>query len=148
MKDRTRSFGIDSVLLAAQAVPEWQGALDAALECFVSGIKSIGYWGVSQGTWIGVPLLAVEDRFQCAVLGLSQLHPNHIVFRNAAECITIPLRFACQWDDRIRSREFGIRLFNAFGSSEKSMHINSGGHGEIPASELNSWDGFLRRHLN
>lgn len=103
---------------------------------------------MSQGTWIGVPLLAAETRFTCAVLGLSQLDPDHSEFRTAAERIRIPLRFAFQWDDAVRSRQYGIDLFNAFGSSDKSMHINPGGHTEIPASEVNSWDDFFLRHLN
>lgn len=133
--------------LAAQAVPEWRAALDATLECLTPQVDSIGYWGVSQGTWIGVPLLAEEKRFKCAVLGLSQLHPDHVAFRRAAQHVTAPLRFAFQWDDPIRTREHGIALFNAFGSSEKSMHINRGGHADIPATETESWDDFFKRHL-
>ena len=133
--------------LAAQAVPEWQAALDTTLAWFAPAVDSIGYWGVSQGTWIGVPLLAEEKRFKCAVFGLSQLHPDHAAFRRAAQRITVPLRFAFQWDDPIRSRDYGIALFNAFGSSDKSMHINLGGHTDIPATEVESWDVFFQRHL-
>ena len=96
---------------------------------------------------IAVPLLAKEKRFTCAVLGLAHLHPDHVILRRAAEQVTIPLRFAFQWDDPIRSREHGIALFNAFGSPEKSMHINPGGHTAIPATEAESWDAFFQRHL-
>ncbi len=133
--------------LAAQAVPEWQAALDVTLAALAPAVVSIGYWGVSQGTWIGVPLLASEQRIQCAVLGLAHLHPEHDAFREAAMRIHIPLRFAFQWDDPIRSRAYGIALFNAFASPEKSMHINPGGHTEIPEAESASWDGFFQRHL-
>jgi len=133
--------------LAAQAVPEWQAALDATLACLAPAVDSVGYWGLSQGTWIGVPLLAEEKRFKCAVLGLSQLHPDHGAFRGAAQRITAPVRFAFQWDDPIRSRDYGIALFNAFGSPDKSMHINPGGHTEIPVTEVESWDKFFQRHL-
>lgn len=133
--------------LATQAVPEWRAALDTTLANFSPGVDSIGYWGVSQGTWIGVPLLAEENRFQCAVLGLAHLHPAHEALRRAAERITIPLHFSFQWDDPIRSREYGLALFNAFGSADKSMHIHPGGHTDIPATELESWDAFLQRHL-
>jgi hypothetical protein len=133
--------------LAAQAVPEWRAALDTTLTSFSPAVDSVGYWGVSQGTWIGVPLLAEEKRFNCAVLGLAHLHPDHRAFRRAAERVTIPLRFAFQWDDPIRSRDYGIALFDAFGSSDKSMHINPGGHTDIPAAEVESWDAFFQRHL-
>jgi hypothetical protein len=134
--------------LAAQAVPEWQAALDTTLACFAPAVDSVGYWGISQGTWIGVPLLAEEQRFRCAVLGLAHLHPDHGAFRRAAQRIRVPLRFAFQWDDPIRSRDYGIALFDAFGSSDKSMHINPGGHTEIPATEVESWDAFFQRHLS
>lgn len=107
----------------------------------------IGYWGVSMGSSIGIPLLAVEKRFRCAVLGLAQLHPEHTALRAAAEQIAIPLRFALQWDDPIRQRELGLALFDAFGSREKSLHINPGGHGEIPETEAASWEGFFGHHL-
>ncbi len=133
--------------IATQAVPEWQAALDTVLEHFVPSVDSIGYLGVSQGTWIGVPLLAVEKRFKCAVLGLSQLHPEHTAFRNAAQHITIPLRFSFQWDDPIRTREYGIALYNAFASTDKAMHINPGGHANIPPSEIQSWDTFFQKYL-
>lgn len=134
--------------LAAQAVPEWQAALDAVLELGVLAEGAlIGYWGVSMGTSIGVPLLATEGRFSCAVLGLGQLHPDHVAFEAAAQQVTVPLRFALQWDDEIRTREYGVELFDAFGSEEKSMHINPGGHLEIPAAEAASWDGFYQRYL-
>ncbi len=133
--------------LAAQAVPEWQAALDAALEHFAPTVDSLGYWGVSQGTWIGVPLLAKEKRFQCAVLGLAHLHPDHEALQRAAQQITVPLRFVFQWDDPIRNRDYGVALFTAFGSADKSMHINPGGHTDIPVTESESWDVFFQRHL-
>ena len=133
--------------LAAQAVPEWRTALDATLAYLVPTVDRIGYWGVSQGTWIGIPLLAEDKRIACAVFGLAHLHPDHATLRHAAGRITVPIRFAVQWDDPIRSREYGIALFNAFGSSDKSMHINPGGHTEIPAAETESWDTFFQRHL-
>jgi hypothetical protein len=133
--------------LAAQAVPEWQAALDTTLARFAPAVDAIGYWGVSQGTWIGVPLLAEEQRFRCAVLGLAHLHPDHAALRRAAERTIIPLRFAFQWDDPIRNRDYGIALFNAFGSSDKSMHINPGSHTDIPATEAESWDVFFQSHL-
>lgn len=133
--------------LAAQAVPEWQAALDMTRAYFAPAIDSIGYWGISQGSWIGVPLLAEEQRIQCAVLGLAHLHPDHDAYRRAAQRITVPLRFAFQWDDPIRRREYGIALFNAFGSPDKSMHINPGGHTDIPTIEVESWDTFFQRHL-
>lgn len=135
--------------LAAQAVPEWQAALDIVFESNIIGKQArVAYCGVSQGSSIGIPLLATDKRFCCAVLGLAHLHPDHICLGLAAKKISIPLRFVFQWDDSIRDRNYGLALFDAFGSREKSMHINSGGHGEIPVSETDSWDHFLFTHFH
>ncbi|GAB4024091.1 alpha/beta hydrolase family protein [Spirosoma gilvum] len=135
--------------LTTQAVPEWQAALDLVLESNLIGMHApVAYCGVSQGSSIGIPLLATDKRFCCAILGLAHLHPNHISLGLAAQKITIPLRFVFQWDDSIRDRNYGLALFDAFGSREKSMHINSGGHTGIPKSEVDSWDQFLLTHLH
>ncbi len=133
---------------AQRAVPEWQAALDAvqALD-FVGAGGAVGYWGVSMGTAIGVPFLAAEPRIQCAVLGLAGLRPNAEAFEAAAKAITIPLEFVFQWEDAVAPREHGIALFNAFGSKEKTMHINPGAHVEIPNFEGASWERFYVRHL-
>jgi hypothetical protein len=135
--------------LATQAIPEWRAALD--IVCNSNIIEKdipVAYCGVSQGSSIGIPLLATDKRFCCAVLGLAHLHPNHISLEIAAKKITIPLRFVFQWDDSIRDRNYGLSLFDAFGSREKSMHINSGGHTDIPALEADSWDQFFLTHLH
>ena len=58
--------------LAAQAVPEWQATLAALLDCDeVSATASIGFWGVSLGSTIGVSLVARDRRIVAAVFGLA-----------------------------------------------------------------------------
>lgn len=133
--------------LAAQAVPEWQAAIDAVCTHVAPSIERFGYWGISQGTWSGIPLLAAEPRFRCAVLGLAQLHPQHERLREAARRITVPVRFTIQWDDPIRDRGQSCSLFSTLGCPEKSLHIYPGGHAETPAEEAAAWDAFFQRHL-
>jgi dienelactone hydrolase len=131
-----------------RAVPEWKAALDLAQTFdFVGSGGPVGYWGVSMGTAIGVPFVASEPRIKCAVLGLAGLRPNAEAFEKAANAITIPLEYVFQWEDAVAPREHGIALFNAFGSKEKSMHINPGAHVEIPNFEGASWQAFFVRHL-
>ncbi len=131
-----------------RAIPEWKAALDAALALdFVGNTERIGYWGVSMGTAIGVPFVASEARIKCAVFGLAGLRPNAEAFEKAAKSITIPLEFVFQWEDAVAPRETGLALFNAFGSREKTMHINPGAHVEIPNFEGASWQAFFTRHL-
>ena len=131
-----------------RAVPEWKAALDAALGFeFVSPKAAVGYWGVSMGTAIGVPFVADEPRIRCAVFGLAGVRPGAEDFTDAAKRIAIPLQFVFQWDDAVAPREHGIALFDAFSSKEKSMHINPGGHLEIPGFERDAWLSFYTRHL-
>ncbi len=132
----------------AKAVPEWRAALDTAQTIpFVGKHERIGYWGVSMGTGIGVPFVASEPRIRCAVFGLAGLRQGADVFEQAARSITIPIEYVFQWEDAVASRESGIALFNALGSKEKTMHINPGGHLDIPNFEGTSWERFYVRHL-
>jgi pimeloyl-ACP methyl ester carboxylesterase len=131
-----------------KAVPEWIAALDAAQGFdFVGSGGPVGYWGVSMGTAIGVPFVAEEPRITAAVFGLAGLRPDAVEMAAAARKIAIPVEFVFQWEDAVAPREHGIALFDAFGSKEKSMHINPGGHMDIPQFEGDSWERFFLRHL-
>jgi pimeloyl-ACP methyl ester carboxylesterase len=133
----------------ARAVPEWKAALDAVQTLDEIGPKGpVGYWGVSMGTAIGVPFVAEEPRITCAVFGLAGLRPDAAAFAAAAAKITIPVEFVFQWEDAVAAREHGVALFDAFGSKEKTMHVNPGGHMEIPNFEGASWERFFQRHLS
>lgn len=132
---------------AAQAVPEWRATLDELRAVPDVGEGPVGYWGVSMGTSIGVPFLANEPRVECAVLGLNGLRAGADEFRRHAESISIPLLFVFQRNDELVNVEAGLALFDAFGSKEKTMHINPGGHVQIPAHEREDFERFFLRHL-
>jgi pimeloyl-ACP methyl ester carboxylesterase len=102
-----------------------------------------GFWGVSLGTWMGVPLAAAERRIGAAVFGLA----GHQSLAATAARLTIPVEFLLQWDDELVPREAGLTLFGAFGSREKTLHANPGRHGEVPGFELESSARFFARHL-
>jgi len=129
---------------AMQAVPEWRAALDLIRTFDFVGEGPVGYWGVSLGTMIGVPFVAAEPRITAAVLGLAGRLTD---FDGAAGRISIPIQFVFQWDDEVATREAGLALFDAFGSKQKTMHINPGRHVEIPDFEREAWEAFFVRHL-
>ncbi len=131
----------------ARAVNEWKATLDAVEALDYVGKGPVGYWGVSMGTAIGVPFVATEPRVKAAVFGLAGLRPGAEAFEKAARSITIPLVFMFQWHDEVASREGGLALYDAFGSEEKSMHINPGPHVGIPPFEREYWEMFFVRHL-
>ena len=142
--DRMRMMAQRSLL----AVPEWIAALDAAQSFdFVGAGGPVGYWGVSMGTAIGVPFVAAEPRIRCAVFGLAGLRPAATAMAAGAAKITCPIEFVFQWEDPVAPRETGIALFDAFASTDKTMHINPGGHMGIPDFEGASWERFFVRHL-
>jgi len=130
--------------LAARAVPEWQATLDALaeLDCVGAGGPA-GFWGVSLGSAIGVPLAVAEPRITAAVFGLA----GHETLAGAAARVTVPVEFLLQWDDELVPRDSGLALFDAFASREKTLHANPGRHAGVPAFELDSSQRFFTRHL-
>jgi dienelactone hydrolase len=133
---------------SAQAIPEWNAALAAVQTLdFVGASERVGYWGVSMGTAIGVPFVAQCKAVTCAVFGLAGLRPGATEFEAAARAISIPVEFVFQWHDAVAPREHGIALFDALGSKEKTLHVNPGGHLDIPRFEGESWARFYERHL-
>ena len=93
--------------------------------------------------------MASEPRINAAVLGLAGLsnRPGAGDFEQAARSLTIPLLFLFQWADELMTRESGLGLFDAFASTEKTMHINPGGHVAMPLFERDAVEAFYLRHL-
>ena len=52
-----------------------------------------------------------------------------------------------QWNDELVGQSAGMALFDAIGSTEKTAHINPGGHVRTPLFERDSYEAFFRRHL-
>jgi dienelactone hydrolase len=139
-------FARRGVVAAALAVPEWQATIDAltGLDWIGAGAAvPVGYWGLSLGSAIGVPLVAAESRITAAVLGLM----GHETLAEAAARIAVPVEFVLQWDDEIVPRESALALFNALGSAEKTLHANPGRHMDVPLFEAESSERFFARHL-
>ncbi|SEN93855.1 dienelactone hydrolase family protein [Actinacidiphila rubida] len=130
--------------LAERAVPEYRALLDALQELPEIGTGGpVGFFGLNMGTAIGVPFVAAEPRVTAAVFGLHW--PDALA--EHARRITIPLAYMLQWDDEHIPRESGLALFDAFGSTEKTLHANSGRHKELPRFESDNAAQFLARHL-
>ncbi|MCS7480467.1 alpha/beta hydrolase [Umezawaea endophytica] len=128
--------------LVDQAVPEWRTALDALLA--LPGIR--GPVGFSGGVIsIGVRLAVVEPRIAAAGLFAGSFVPRSII--EEARAVTIPLLVLLQWDDEGNDRQMALDLFDAFGSKEKTLHANTGGHTGVPAFEGDDANRFFARHL-
>ncbi|MFI7430854.1 alpha/beta hydrolase [Micromonospora sp. NPDC049836] len=128
--------------LVDQAVPEWRAALDALLA--LPEIRGpIGYSGGVIA--IGVRLAVVEPRIAAALLFAGSYVPR-AMFEEARQ-VTIPLQVLLQWDDEGNDRQLALDLFDAFGSREKTLHANMGGHTGVPEFEGDAGNRFFARHL-
>lgn len=128
--------------LVEKAVPEWQTTLDALLSLpEIDG--PVGYSGGVIA--IGIRLALVEPRIAAAGLFAGSLVP-HAMFDEARQ-VTIPLHVLLQWDDEGNDRQLALDLFDAFGSQEKTMHANMGGHTGVPQFAGDDAARFFVRHL-
>lgn len=135
---------VDALILPLvdKAVPEWQAALDALLSQPEIG-GPVGYSGgvISIGTRLAV----VEPRISAAVLFAGSFVPR-AMFEEARQ-VTIPLHVLLQWDDEGNDRQAALDLFDAFGSKEKTLHANMGGHTGVPQFAGDAAAQFFTRHL-
>ncbi|MFD5466998.1 dienelactone hydrolase family protein [Kitasatospora sp. NPDC127059] len=127
--------------LVEGAVPEWRTTLDALLEL----PELAGPVGYSGWAALGIRLAVADPRIAAAGLFAGGYVPR--AQREEARQVTIPLLFLLQWDDEGNPRQRALDLFDAFGSKEKTMHANLGGHVGTPWFELEDGGRFYDRHL-
>lgn len=102
--------------LVDQAAPEWQTTLDTLLA--LPEVR--GPVGFSGGVLaIAIRLALVEPRIEAAGLFAGSFVPRSM-FEEARQ-VTIPVYFLLQWDDRGNDRDMALDLFDAFGSTEKTL---------------------------
>ena len=128
--------------LVDRAVPEWQTTMDAVL-----GLPEIGESvAVSGGVIaIGTRLAAVDPRIVAAGLFAGSYVPR-ATFEDARR-VTVPVHVLLQWDDEGNDRQMALDLFDAFGSTEKTLLANMGGHTGVPESAGEDAGRFFARHL-
>ncbi|MFM9441217.1 dienelactone hydrolase family protein [Streptomyces acidiscabies] len=127
--------------LVTGAAPEWLATLDALLA--LPGIDGpVGYSGWAA---LGIHLTATDPRIRASGLFAGGYVPH--AQREEARKVTVPLLLLLQWDDEGNPRERALDLFDAFGSEQKTLHANLGGHTGTPWFELEDGDRFYGRHL-
>ncbi|MEU2678215.1 alpha/beta hydrolase [Streptomyces sp. NPDC007107] len=127
--------------LVEKAAPEWLTTLDALLS--LPGIGGpVGYSG-----WmaLGIRLAVADPRIVAAGFFAGGYVPR--AQREEARQVTVPLLLLLQWDDEGNPRQRALDLFDAFGTEEKTLHANTGGHTGTPWFEVEDGDRFFGRHL-
>jgi hypothetical protein len=142
--ERPSADVIDRLILPLvdRAVPEWQTTLDEVL-----GLPEIGARaGFSGGVIaIGTRLAATDSRIAAAGLFAGSYVPRATM--EEARQVTIPLHVLLQWDDAGNDRQMALDLFDAFGSAEKTLYANMGGHTGVPHFAGDDAARFFARHL-
>lgn len=89
----------------------------------------VGFWGLSLGTAIGLPLVAAEPKIRAAVLG-----------RASGDClpaaarVSIPVEMLHQSDDHLVDRDGAMRLFDAIATTDNAIHVNRAGIPRCPST--------------
>jgi dienelactone hydrolase len=131
-----------------EMVADWRGVLDALQSPTVLGSAPVGWWGLSMGTILGLPVVAAEPRISVAVLGLmGMVGPTKHRLANDAASVRCPVLFLVQWDDELFPRDRAFELFSALASRDKRLHANPGRHVEVPAEEFRASEQFLAATL-
>jgi dienelactone hydrolase len=137
--------------VADAMIADWRAALDAVQKLPELGLGPLGYWGLSMGTLLGLPLVAAEPRIAVAVLGLMGIRPDggRIGQRLADDALRLrcPVLFLQQRHDELFPSETSGALFDAIGSADKRMHSHPGPHAGVPPEEFLASEQFLARHL-
>jgi len=129
--------------IAQRAVPEWQATIAALqLVAEVGSAPRIGFQGMTLGSEIGIRLAAVDPRVTAGVFG--GVYASDALLA-AAATVRIPVEVLLPWDDPDLDRESGLALFDAFASSDKTLHAFPGDHFRVPEAQIDT--GFFQRHL-
>ncbi len=126
---------------------DWRAALDFIESEF--GARPTGWWGLSMGTMMGLPVCATDQRIKVALLGLmGTWGPNGRQLGELAPQLACPVRFLVQWDDEIVPRDACLELFDRLGTSNKTLHANPGAHAAVPEFEISGSVDYLDHYLN
>ncbi len=129
-------------------VADWSATLDALQSLPDLGIGPVGWWGVSMGTIIGLPVVAAERRIRAAVLGLMGLTgPTKTRLARDARTVLCPVLFLVQWDDAMFPHHLAVELWEALASADKRLIAHPGDHGDVPVDAFEASADFLARHL-
>lgn len=138
----------DGEAMTEAMVADWQATIDAVQGLPEVGRGPVGWWGLSMGTILGLPLVAADPRIVVAVLGLMGLTgPTRDRIAADAPRVRCPVMFLVQWDDELFPRDLAADLFDALGSPDKRLQAHPGGHGEVPVEALDASEAFIATRL-
>lgn len=141
-------WAADGDAMTDAMVADWQAVLDEVQGLPEVGPVPVGWWGVSMGTVVGLPVVGESGRFAAAVLGLmGATGPTRDRVVAAAAAVSCPVLFLVQLGDALFPQASALELFDLLATTDKRLHANPGAHGELPGEEIDASEAFLARHL-
>lgn len=138
----------DGETMTDAMVADWRAALHALQALPELGAGPVGWWGLSLGTILGLPLVAAEPRIEAAVLGLMGVTgPTRARIARDAAAVTCPVLFLLQWDDMLFPRDDALALFDALATRDKRLHAHPGSHCDVPDEGFEASAAFLAARL-
>ena len=124
-------------------IADWRGALDFVRDTV--GNVPLGYWGLSMGTMMGLPLVAALDDIRVALLGLMGIWgPTGDRLDADAPRVSLPGAVPRSMGRRDRAAGRRTRAFRAHRKrDQKTLHGNPGRHVEVPPDEMRNSAAFL-----
>jgi dienelactone hydrolase len=145
--DFAQSWSSDPTM-TDEMVADFRATVDALTALDEIRDDSIGYWGLSMGTILGLPFVATEPRVKAAVLGcMGATGPTKERIAEDAPRVKCPVLFLVQWDDMLFPVDTAFALFDSIGSPDKRLHAAPGPHGAVPEEEIAASEAFLARYL-
>lgn len=136
-------------------IADWQVAVAAATSKLGFDVWKFGYFGLSMGSFFGIPYLADRARnnepISVATLGLLGTTGPVIALakrlKHDANAIKSPVFFVMQLEDELFPRDGCLELFDSLGSTDKRLHANPGLHPAVPAEEVDFCFEFVSERL-
>ena len=142
MLDFSQAWSSDD-LMTDEMIADWRSVVDE-LEVMGFAERGIGYWGLSMGTILGLPMIAADRRISACVLGLAGvIGPTAARLEADAKNVTVPTLFLGQWDDELFGREPVLALFDVLGAEDKALHVTPGRHSAVTAETFTMTIAFL-----
>ncbi len=129
----------DAQVMTDNASADWSLVLTTLLETGWFDPERVGWSGMSMGSLIGVPYVAMEPRIKVAALGLCGVAGSTPsrgsiggLLVNRAPLVRCPVIFMLQWNDERFTRDGSLALFDLLGTRDKRLMAFLGAHAEMP----------------
>lgn len=132
-----------------EMVADWRATLGALHDELDLDSRPLGWWGLSMGTILGLPVVAAEPRISACVLGLAGvIGPTAERLATDAQAVACPTLFLAQREDELFGFDPVVALYDALAAPDKQLRVSPGTHAQVSvetfAATMDFLDGRLR----